>query len=147
MSGANKDRALSPWNVRSKLIDGWVEMMQNLDGLYFVTLTHEQQRNRRQWLRIVQRVKKAIDKRLVDSCYILYVFEDNRRGGEHVHMVIALGVGYIQGWNMVKAVVDDCNKDGRNKTEIVDGAGAIVYILKYMFKGGNAKLDDNYGFL
>lgn len=147
MSGANKDRALSPWSVRSKLIDGWVEMMRNLEGLYFVTLTHEQQRNRRQWLRIVERVKKMIDKRLQQPCYMLYVFEDNKRGGQHVHMIVALGMGYIQGWSMVKGVVDVCNHDGRNKTEIVDTEGAVYYILKYMFKDGNEQVDDNYGFL
>jgi len=122
---------------------GWMDMLERWGPSYFLTMTHEQQRNRRQWMRILERIKVQAWKEGM-QIEIFYVFEDNERGGQHVHGLVKV-FGDAKVWHELVKICDKIG-GGRNRLDILKGTGGIWYVLKYMFKGRGGQ-DDNYGFI
>ena len=124
--------------------ESWVDMLTRWGPHFFWTATHEQQRTCEQWVRIMQRIKRAAWGRGVVFEFF-YVCEENKRGGFHLHALVRMGGDTTNGYGLLRRLGDEIGK-GHNKTEHIGDVMQLRYVIKYMFKRSRG-VQERYGFV
>jgi len=122
----------------------WVDVLVAWGPQFFWTATHEQQRTCEQWVRIMERMKRAAWKHGF-SFRFFYVCEENKRGGFHLHALVKVEGDITNAYGLLRRSGDRIG-GGMNKTERLEEVKQVVYVVKYMFKRSRG-IQERYGFV